>query len=112
MNLFKKKSADPKGKIPPFYLSPSESGQSWHRVTEETTVSIILQTLGAPSEQWDDEVDCSLQYKTQFGELEFMCESVITHGADKARLKYIEANPNWKMSKEQKAPNQNIEHTR
>ncbi len=82
---------------PPVYLaSPNEV---WHQIGSSTSVSEIRRRLGEPDEKWDDEVECRLQYRTKFGIIEFLCESAVSKGPEKARLKYIQIEAEKASSK-------------
>lgn len=54
----------------------------------ETTAADVRRELGPPSDGWDDGVECNLQYKAEFGSIEFSCDTEL-HGADRAFLRYI-----------------------
>ena len=88
MNWFKRKA--PAAKAPAARFFMSAPGPAWMDIDQATTVADVLRLLGPPTEKWDDESECFLGYKTQFGALEFSCKSAITYGADKATIQYVE----------------------
>lgn len=52
-----------------------------------TTATDILQTLGQPTDQWDDDTECCLEYSSNTITIRFMCSST---RASSGRFQYLE----------------------